>query len=224
LPPSHRYAQFCPLARATEIVGERWTLLIVRELLIGARRFCDLERPLPGISTSVLAERLARLEERGLVQRRELPPPAGAVVYELTPAGRGLLPAVTELARWGARFLERPREGDHFEPAWVRLALHTLARRGPCPPRRFAVAVPDGDRELVFGAAGGPHGTAVTDEISDPDVSIRAAPLVVLGLAAGGIDPREAVRSGALRAAGDVDALVDFPALFETPNTQGVPR
>ena len=71
-----RYAQFCPLARAAEVVGERWTLLIVRELLLGAKRFSDLRQPLAGVSSSVLADRLGRLEARGLVTRRETPPPA----------------------------------------------------------------------------------------------------------------------------------------------------
>ncbi|MCH8132535.1 MAG: helix-turn-helix transcriptional regulator [Myxococcales bacterium] len=73
-----RYAQFCPLARAAEIVGERWTLLILRELLIGPKRFSDLQAPLAGVSSSVLADRLGKLTQRGVVRRRELPPPAAA--------------------------------------------------------------------------------------------------------------------------------------------------
>ena len=116
-----RYAQFCPLARAAEVVGERWTLLIARELLLGPKRFSDLREALAGVSSSVLADRLARLERRDVVAWRRLPPPAAARVYELTETGRALEPVVLALARWGARFLTAPEPGDQLEPAWVRL-------------------------------------------------------------------------------------------------------
>jgi DNA-binding HxlR family transcriptional regulator len=115
-----RYAQFCPLARATELLGERWTLLVVRDLLT-ALRFSDLRSRLRGISSSVLAARLERLEARGLVAQRELPAPAASVVYELTEAGRALRPVIVELARWGLRFLLPPNPNDHTEPAWATL-------------------------------------------------------------------------------------------------------
>jgi DNA-binding HxlR family transcriptional regulator len=215
--PDFRYAQFCPLARATEILGERWTLLIVRELLVGPKRFSDLQRPLPGVSSSVLAERLGRLERRGVVSRRELPAPAAATVYALTEAGQALRPVVLELGRWGLRFLGAPRGDDHLEPGWVRLGLQICARRRPVARRRFTVAVDDGEREDVFQVVGGPDGTAVTDILAEPDASIRAEPLVVLATATGALDPREAVRSGALRAEGNLDALAEFPSLFELP-------
>ena len=103
-----RYAQYCPLARAAELLGERWTLLVVRDLLMGPQRFTDLRGRLPGVSPSVLSERLARLEERGVVCRRTLPPPAPAIVYELTEAGRALDKAVAALASFGMRFLGSP--------------------------------------------------------------------------------------------------------------------
>ena len=92
-----RYAQFCPLARAAEVVGERWTLLIARELLLGPKRFSDLREALAGVSSSVLADRLARLERRDVVAWRRLPPPAAARVYELTETGRALEPVVLAL-------------------------------------------------------------------------------------------------------------------------------
>jgi DNA-binding HxlR family transcriptional regulator len=216
-----RYAQFCPLARAAEIVGERWTLLVVRELLLGPKRFSDLTRPLSGVSSSVLADRLLRLEARGVVSRRALPPPAPATVYELTETGRALTPALLELARWGALFLEAPAAGEHIEPAWLRLGLPTFARRGPSPRLRFNVAVPDGQREIALHVAGGPAGTVVRDGAAEADASIRAEAGVVLALAAGRLAPREAIRSGALRAEGEVEALADFPDLFDLqPPTQ----
>src|SRR6266852_4653604 len=102
---STRYDQFCALARAAEILGERWTLLIVRELLLGPRRFSDLRERLDGVSPSVLTERLGRIEKIGLVRRSVLPPPAASTVYELTEHGDALRPAVHELIRWGGRFL-----------------------------------------------------------------------------------------------------------------------
>ena len=99
------YQQYCGLAYALDIVGERWTLLIVRELVPGPRRFKDLLDGLPGISTNLLAERLKSLAEQGLLTQRTLPPPAGSTVYELTPLGRSLEPMLLELGRWGSQFV-----------------------------------------------------------------------------------------------------------------------
>ncbi len=214
--PEFRYAQFCPLARAAELVGERWTLLVVRELLLGPQRFSDLRRRLPGLSSSVLAERLARLEERGLVARRAAGPPAPAALYELTETGRALRPVAVELARWGLRFLGSPQPGDHFEPDWVRLGLACFARTTPSPARAYAIRIPDGDGEVAIHVAGGRRGTVVREGSGPADVSLRAHALAVLGLASGGLDPRQALRSGQLEAEGDLAALRDFPALFET--------
>ena len=94
------YGQYCGFARALELVGERWALLIVRDLLVGPRRFTDLRHGLPRIPTNVLAERLKELEEAGIVQRRVLPRPQSAVVYELTPYGANLEESVMALGRW----------------------------------------------------------------------------------------------------------------------------
>jgi DNA-binding HxlR family transcriptional regulator len=221
---SFRYAQFCPLARATEILGGRWTLLIVRELLIGPRRFSDLRPPLPGISTSVLAERLAHLEERGVIRQRELPPPASSTVYELTEAGQELLPAVTELVRWGLRYLGAPEPEDHVDPGWAWIALVCFARRGASPGRRVNLTVPDQGHDHHFHVAGGPAGTAVAQDHAEADVSVTAPTLAVLGLASGGLDPKEAVRSGALRAEGNLDVLEDFPALFDIQSPDSEPQ
>jgi DNA-binding HxlR family transcriptional regulator len=210
-----RYAQFCPVARAVEVLGERWTLLIGRELLIGPQRFSDLLRRLPGISSSVLADRLASLEERGLVARRELPPPAPASVYELTEAGLDLKPLLYQLARFGLRFMERPRPGDHSEPDWLRLGLEMFRRAGATPARVFALRIPDGDRELRIQIAGGPQGTVIGGADAPADATLRAAPTVMLGLASGALAPDAALASGALRAEGDLSALRELPALFD---------
>jgi DNA-binding HxlR family transcriptional regulator len=137
--PRRSYDQYCPLSRALDVVGERWTLLIVRELLTGPRRYTDLHADLPGVSTDVLAARLKELERDGLVARRRLPPPASAAVYELTPRGESLLPALTALAEWGAAELPaQPEPTDALRAHWFALRLdertfHVLL--GPGGPR-----------------------------------------------------------------------------------------
>src|SRR5215212_10227581 len=98
---SKRYAQYCPVARSLDLLGERWTLLVVRDLLMGPQRYTDLREGLPGIATDLLTARLRALEQAGYVQRRQLPRPASVTVYELTEAGQGLAPVVLQLARIG---------------------------------------------------------------------------------------------------------------------------
>ncbi len=129
-----RYHQYCPVARALEVVGERWTLLIVRELLLGPRRFTDLADGLPGIGSSVLAARLADLEHSGLVAKRTMPPPAASVVYELTDEASGLRPVLAALATWGMNLLGRPRTDDDVHGRWLVLGLAVTARPAPSIP------------------------------------------------------------------------------------------
>jgi DNA-binding HxlR family transcriptional regulator len=211
-----RYAQFCPLARATEILGQRWTLLILRELAFGPRRFSDIQRPLAGVSSSVLASRLEDLEARDIVRSRTLPPPAAARVYELTDSGAGLIPALVELTRWGARFLDTPQPGDHIEPGWLRLGLFAFASRRPSPRRSFNITVRDGEHEVALRVAGGRRGTVVEEGTAAADATIRAAsPLAVLALASARVAPADALRAGLIEAEGDLEALEDFPSLFE---------
>jgi DNA-binding HxlR family transcriptional regulator len=117
------YREFCTVARALDAVGERWALLVVRELLLGPRRYTDLLEGLPGIGTNVLAARLRELEAAGIVERKRLPPPAPATVYELTDRGRALRPVLDELARWGLADLDTPRGDDAVESRWFLLGL-----------------------------------------------------------------------------------------------------
>lgn len=121
--PRRSYDQYCPLSRALDVIGERWTVLIVRELLAGPRRYTDLHADLPGVSSDVLAARLKEMEHDGLVTRRRLPPPAAAAVYELSPRGRDLLPALTALADWGAPDLAERRPTDALRAHWFALPL-----------------------------------------------------------------------------------------------------
>jgi DNA-binding HxlR family transcriptional regulator len=117
-----RYGQACAIARALDVVGERWNLLIVRELTFGPRRYRDLATGLPGIPSNVLAARLKDLQAAGVVTRRTLPAPTDVTVYELTDAGRALQPALKELLDWGVRYGPEPLEDDVSQPSWPLLA------------------------------------------------------------------------------------------------------
>ncbi|MGW4238912.1 winged helix-turn-helix transcriptional regulator [Streptomyces sp. NPDC004749] len=123
MPRRRSYDQYCAAARALDAVGDRWTLLIVRELLAGPRRYTDLHADLPGVSTDVLASRLKDMERDDLVTRRRLPPPAAASVYELTGRGRDLLPVLTALAEWGAPELAERRPTDAVRAHWFAVPL-----------------------------------------------------------------------------------------------------
>jgi DNA-binding HxlR family transcriptional regulator len=127
------YGHYCPVAKTLELVGERWTLLIVRELLVGPQRFTDLHAALAGIPRNLLADRLRDLEAGGLVVRRDLPPPAARTVYELTDAGRDLLPVIGALAQWGLTHLPPPETGEAVSPA-----LGILAER-------YGLPIPSGE-------------------------------------------------------------------------------
>src|SRR3954451_13536536 len=106
------YGQFCGLARALDLVGERWALLLIRDLLVSPKRFTDLRRGLPKIPSNILSDRLKELEEAGGVERRIVPRPSGAVVYQLTEYGNELEDTVLALGRWGAKILGEPRQSE----------------------------------------------------------------------------------------------------------------
>lgn len=121
--PRRSYDQYCSAARALDAVGDRWTLLIVRELLAGPRRYTDLHADLPGVSTDVLASRLKDMERDGLTTRRRMPPPGAVYVYELTGRGRELLPVLQALGEWGAPLLGERRPTDAVRAHWFALPL-----------------------------------------------------------------------------------------------------
>lgn len=117
------YRQYCGVARALDLIGERWALLVVRELALGPKRFTDLRQGLPGVATNVLSLRLRQLERNGIVTRRQLPPPAPAQVYELTEHGRDLVPIMLALGRWGAGTMG-PRSAEQaLRAEWLAVAL-----------------------------------------------------------------------------------------------------
>jgi DNA-binding HxlR family transcriptional regulator len=130
------YNQYCPVAHALDVVGERWALLIVRELIEHDQlRYSDLHANLPGCGTNILAARLKELERNGIVRRRRLPPPAASTVYELTEYGNELRPVLHMLAHWGARSLGPPTEDDELEPGWLAGALEMALPPNPTHSR-----------------------------------------------------------------------------------------
>lgn len=169
-----RYAQFCALARAAEILGERWTLLIVRELLLGPKRFGDLADRLDSVSPTILTTRLNDLIESGVVKRATLPRPFNAQVYELTPIGRDLQPAIRELIRWGGHFLFPVRADDAFESDWVLLGLDAIARRTPTPARKIVLRVRHKAKAASFLVEGGSTGTTIAQSEGPGGAAIEA--------------------------------------------------
>jgi DNA-binding HxlR family transcriptional regulator/putative sterol carrier protein len=204
------YNQFCALAYALDIVGERWTLLIIRELLPGPRRFKDLMDGLPGISTNLLSERLKLLEGQGVLSRRILPPPAGSTVYELTSVGQTLEKAVLELGIWGSQFLPALMEGV----AMPSLGATTLAIKAFFHPQQaqginqiyelhlgnevLQVKIQD---SMLYVQAGQ---TQKADAVFYTDMR------VFMGLFAGQLQPEDALAAGLVRVEGDPDALSQF--------------
>ncbi len=145
------YGQYCPIAHSLGLLGERWSLLVVRELLHGPKRYTDLVDGLPGIGTNILATRLKDLEAGGVLRKVKLPPPAASTVYELTPKGEALQPVLHELARWGARSLGPPDPGD-LGPGWLKDTLE-IALVPVKPAGTLAFRIGDEAASLVDGCA-----------------------------------------------------------------------
>jgi DNA-binding HxlR family transcriptional regulator len=161
------YDQYCPVAHALDLVGERWALLVVRELMHGPKRYTDLAEHLPGIGTNILASRLRDLEAHGIVAKRRLPPPAASQVYELTEYGRALRTVLRELALWGARSLGPPDEEELFT-GWLANAVDTVL--APiAPPGRFEFRIGEEIASLV-------DGEAQEGPVEDPDVVVVGDP------------------------------------------------
>jgi len=141
-----RYGQYCPVAHALDQIGDRWELLVVRELMLGQRRYTDLADALPGIGSNILASRLRDLESAGIVRKTKLPPPWAVTVYELTEHGRALEPVLRSLARWGARTLGAPDPGD----CWSMYAVH-VRFRPEATEQEIRRVLRDNEARLVYG-------------------------------------------------------------------------
>lgn len=155
------YQQFCPLAFTLDVIGERWTLLIVRELALGARRFSDIQRGLPSIGPNLLSNRLKDLEQAGVISKIFLPPPAKVMAYILTERGHSLLAATAPLARWGMRYLAEPPARKAFlSPIAMimglqvmRIGNETISAEIHLPPDVFSVAIEDSGLQIALGVA-----------------------------------------------------------------------
>ncbi|WP_022894349.1 winged helix-turn-helix transcriptional regulator [Agromyces subbeticus] len=205
------YDDACGIARALDVVGERWALLAIRELLLGPKRFTDLRTGLPGVSANILSQRLRELEASGVVLRRRLEPPAGSWVYELTDRGRGLEHVILDLGRWGVEStptVDAPIGVDSvilslqalFDPKTAGdFRAHYEVRLGGY---RFTVVVADGRIDVARGAA--EHADAV----------IETTPRRLDALVSGELSVTELVQSGEVTVEGDLAAVERFATLF----------
>jgi DNA-binding HxlR family transcriptional regulator len=211
------YNQYCGLAYALDIVGERWTLLIIRELMPGPRRFKDLMDGLPDISTNLLSERLKSLEQQGLICRRVLPPPAGSTVYQLTPVGLALEKTLLELGKWGSQFVPPSPEGATV----LHLGSYALTLKTFFDPEEaqgvnetyelhvdnevLQVQIKEGEVHVQQGQA------------PKADMILHADMPTYMGLLVGQIEPDEAISKGLVRVEGDPAALSRFLDLCGVP-------
>jgi len=201
------YSQYCAVAKTLDVLGDRWTLLIVRELLLaGPSRYTDLRNGLPGIATNLLSDRLRDLETAGIIAREDAPPPVASTLFRLTPRGEAIKPVLDELGRWGIPYMaEGPAPEDVFRGRWlawpVELFLTDLEPDGP--PVSIELEA-DGDPvvlEVAAGVVGVRPGRA-----ERPDAVISGAPHAILGLLSGHLDVEQA-RGRGLRIEGEVGLL-----------------
>lgn len=208
------YDQYCGLARALDLLGGRWTLLIVRELMTGPKRYKDLQTNLPGIGTNLLAERLKALEAHDVIQRRMLPPPASTEAYDLTERGQALEPVLLELIRWGHHLMGTPAEEDAHRAHWNILAMRAVFvpenARGLRAEYEYRIddtvfhaRVDDGE---LFTAQGPAHNPAFIME-TDTDTFVA--------LTTGATTLDDAIAAERLRVKGNMDALERSSSLFD---------
>lgn len=207
------YDQSCPAARALDVVGGRWSLLIVRELLLGPRRYTDLVAGLPGIGPNVLAERLRALRKAGILSQVKLPPPASSAVYELTELGTAMRPVLDELTRWGMRLPTSPRPGDTFRLSWVLGCLRASFRPEEASGVRetyefrvdgdtFHLRVDDGALDIQNGSA------------TDPVCAITTDLGSFLAIGARLVDIEDAVARGLAKLEGELPAAARVVAIL----------
>ena len=202
------YDQYCPVAHSLGLVGERWTLLVVRELFYGPKRYTDLVDSLPGIGTNVLAARLKELETNGLIEKRRLPPPAASTVYELTDEGRLLRPVLHELARFGARLIGPPPP-EALDDNWLQHALD-LGLSPVSPRARIGFRIGADEASLV-------RGEVVTGIVDELDLLVETDPTSFYYLVIEG-------RRDGVRIEGD-DAILDvlIPPSHRRPRSVSLP-
>lgn len=210
------YGDACGIARALDVVGERWALMVVRELLLGPKRFTDIRGGLPHVSPDVLAQRLRDLEQAGIVHHRRLPPPYASQVYELTDSGRALEPVLIELGRWGGANAPAPRDDMCMSLDSYIVSLRTLfdpSRAGDFAARvelrlgdeRFRVVIDDG------------HVEAGRGELPDADAVIETDPTTLIDVLHGHRPLTDTLAAGTMRFSGDKRKAKRFTQLFPLP-------
>jgi DNA-binding HxlR family transcriptional regulator len=190
------YGQYCSVAKALDVVGDRWTFLIVRELLLrGACRYTDLRGGLPGIATNMLADRLRELESAGLVRREEAPPPVATTLFHLTEAGLQLDPVLRAIGLWGVRYMTEPSEGDAFRGHWFTFPVSYFLRdRDPGGPPA-SIELRAADDPVVVEVGGGTVRTRLGPAIA-PDLVLAGDPQPIMGLLSGYLTAAEATALG----------------------------
>lgn len=208
------YSQLCALSKALDVVGGRWTLLIVRELLIEPRRFTDIRVALPGIATNLLADRLRELEAEGVVTRHTLDGPGDVQVYGLTERGQELEEVVLALIRWGADTMA-PQPGDFFRPEWLALVLRAYLPRRAVRDARVRARLRVGPAVLSVDAADGAVRVTPGASGEEADVTMDADPHALLAVASGAERLGSARRRGAIHLHGPRDQAARVTRLFD---------
>ncbi len=208
------YDQYCALAKALDVVGKRWTLLLVRELLSGPKRFTDLREGLPGIGTNLLSDRLKNLKDKDIIEQDELPPPASSKVYRLTDRGEELENVIRELQKWGLSLLGEPGDEEYFNPRWVLEGLQAafLPDRAEGVHRTFEFEIED----VIFhihvedGSIDGFQGPA-----DSPDLTVKSSSEPFLKVATGNLKPGDAYQNNLIELEGNVQDFIGFLELFQ---------
>jgi DNA-binding HxlR family transcriptional regulator len=203
------YGQYCSVAKALDVIGDRWTLLVVRELLAqGPSRYTDLRRGLPGIATNLLAERLRDLEQAGIVAREDAPPPIATALFTLTPRGQQLRPVIDELGRWGIPLMAETTPKEEYRSHWLQLPveLYLADDSSESEHAPTTIEIRAGDQPMLIEARDGAI-TTRPGTTEQPDAALSGPPQLVLGVLTGALDPNEAIEQG-LAFDGDRQALV----------------
>ena len=190
------YREYCAIAKSLDVVGDRWTLLIVRELAVrGACRYTDLRNGLPGIATNLLAERLRELEHAGVIAREQAPPPIATTLFHLTPRGEQLRPVLEDLIRWGVPLMTEQNPGDAVRSHWLAWALELMLtdRRPDASP--VTLELQTGDQPIVVSARDGAIHTRL-GAADNPDATIAGPPKPMLGLLLGLLELADAEANG----------------------------
>ena len=201
------YGQYCSVAKALDVIGDRWTLLIVRELLAqGPSRYTDLRRGLPGIATNLLAERLRDLEQAGIVAREDAPPPIATALFTLTPRGEQLRPVIDELGRWGIPLMADTTPEEQYRSHWLQLPVELYLAAPPGNDHApTTIEVRAGDQPMLIEARDGAI-TTRPGTTEHPDAALSGPPQLVLGVLTGALETQEAIEQG-LAFEGDRQAL-----------------